>query len=424
MIYNIIRLILGLLFIISGWVKAIDPIGVSYKIMEYANSFSMPWLESISIPLAVALCALELFVGIMLFFKLWQRAIAYVSFIFLLYFTVVTLFLYLIPDISIKECGCFGDAFSLTNGQTFFKNIVFFTMSFIYTRKIFISHVNSSNRYYYDSTFMTSRKKKQLKSFRFTIYVFIFIFSLSIPLYSATFLPPFTYLPFNIGDSLREGDNSKTKESVVTKLLYENISTGEIKEFDIDDTEWQDDEIWRYVDTKTIGGSDKPVVDKISIFDENKDNVTDQLLDKKEYSFYVISQNIKDLNYNDINKLSNLYKLNKTGRINLVVLTASHIQEVKTVLSFYGWNDIEAYNVDLVELKSLLRNTKGLVLVDNSKISGKWNFRQSVFKSISYNDIQPLIEWEKNAIIVYYIVIGLIATIMLYLIYSYHTTRR
>lgn len=423
MIYTVIRLLLGLLFITSGWVKAIDPVGVSYKIAEYGASFGMEWMTNIALPVAIFLCALELFIGLMLFFKLWQRAISYFTLLFMLFFTIITLYLVIVPDVDVKECGCFGEAFILTNTETFIKNIVFLLFSFFYARKNFIASKNSGNKYYYDTGFMSVRKKRQLKLLRFAVYFYIFSFSLIIPLYSAIYLPPYTYLPYDIGTDLRNLDHVQEDESV-TKLIYENIATGEKRKFDVEESEWQDDTKWKYVNTETTGGTSTPVVSGLTLYDSEKKCATADIIEKDGYTFLVIAQNIKDVDYQDIKKLENLYKLNNAEKIHLAVITASPINSANIILNNYGWNNVDIYNGDLVELKSILREKKGVILFDNGVISGKWNFRGNILKNISFNDLPPLVSWEKNTIIIYFIVVGLFMAIMLYLVGVYHRTRR
>lgn len=423
MFYTILRLLLGALFIFSGWVKAIDPAGLSYKIEDYSHSLGMPWLEDFAMVLAVMLCAFELFVGLMMFFKLWQKAISSTIFLSLIFFTIVTLVPLIFPSITIEECGCFGDVVILTNDQTFWKNIVFLLLSFLYVRYIFITSSRNNNKYYYDNHFMSVRKKRQLKCLRFVVYLYILSFSVAIPLYSVIYLPPYTHLPYDIGRSVVSTDHAITIETE-TKLIYENIATGEKQTFEIDDPQWQDDTKWRYVETLTTGDETYQNKTSLVIYDKDKNDVTEKLLDKQGYTFLVIAHNIKDINYQELNSLESLLKLGKANKIELAVVTATSIETAEIVLNTHGWNSVDAYNCDLVQLKSLLRDKKGVVLFKDGIISGKWNFKGNILKNISYNDLQPLIDWEYNAIIFFFVIVGLFMAIMLYLVIEYHRSRR
>ena len=121
---NICRLIVALTFIFSGYVKAIDPLGTQYKINDYLQAAGLggllPGIATLS--LSVLLSALEFFVGILLLFAINRRIISRVALVFMAVMTAVTFWLWVANPIS--DCGCFGDAVHLTNGQTLLKNLV------------------------------------------------------------------------------------------------------------------------------------------------------------------------------------------------------------------------------------------------------------------------------------------------------------
>ena len=72
MIRNILRIIVAIIFIISGFVKAIDTVGFSFKLEEYFSPsvFNIPFLEQLSLPLAIFVVAFELILGLTLLLKI------------------------------------------------------------------------------------------------------------------------------------------------------------------------------------------------------------------------------------------------------------------------------------------------------------------------------------------------------------------
>ncbi len=116
------RIIVGLVFIFSGFVKAIDPMGFTYKITDYCTAFGLNALKDIALPLALILIVLEFLVGIALVFNAHKKLAALGATIFMLVFTPLTLVLAITNPVS--DCGCFGDAWVLTNWETFFKNVI------------------------------------------------------------------------------------------------------------------------------------------------------------------------------------------------------------------------------------------------------------------------------------------------------------
>lgn len=125
---NIIRYILAVCFIFSGFVKAVDPVGTQIKFQDYLQAFSIHLLTSSDILLAACILAgLEFLIGIYLFFGVYRKGTSIITLILLLIFTPFTLYLALKNPVS--DCGCFGDALILTNWQTFVKNVILLVMA-------------------------------------------------------------------------------------------------------------------------------------------------------------------------------------------------------------------------------------------------------------------------------------------------------
>ena len=76
---------LGVLFVVSGFVKAVDPVGLSYKIEEYLGMFQLSGWSGLSMLLSVLLCAAELTLGLLLLLRLWRRITAVAVTLFILY---------------------------------------------------------------------------------------------------------------------------------------------------------------------------------------------------------------------------------------------------------------------------------------------------------------------------------------------------
>lgn len=110
--------------VFSGYVKAIDPLGTQYKIGDYLGALGLrdavnDWL---TLGASVGISALEFCLGIFLLFAIHRRVVSRISVVFMAIMTIITLWLWVANPIS--DCGCFGDAIILTNGQTLLKNIV------------------------------------------------------------------------------------------------------------------------------------------------------------------------------------------------------------------------------------------------------------------------------------------------------------
>ena len=121
---NLCRFLLGALFIFSGFVKAVDPLGFFYKIQDYLTAFDMiSWFPSYApLLVGIVLSAIEFSVGVFLFLGIRRKVASALALLLMVVMTPLTLYLALANPVS--DCGCFGDAWILTNWQTFGKNVV------------------------------------------------------------------------------------------------------------------------------------------------------------------------------------------------------------------------------------------------------------------------------------------------------------
>ena len=121
---NVCRFIVALTFIFSGFVKAIDPLGTQYKINDYLQALGCEGIVPpiVTLGISVLLSAVEFYTGMMLLFAINRRVMSRVAVGFMVIMTIVTFWLWVANPIT--DCGCFGDAVHLTNGQTLLKNVV------------------------------------------------------------------------------------------------------------------------------------------------------------------------------------------------------------------------------------------------------------------------------------------------------------
>ncbi|MEM9025176.1 MAG: DoxX family protein, partial [Bacteroidota bacterium] len=152
------RLLVGSLFIVSGLIKANDPLGFSYKLNDYfaPGVLDLPWLDPFALELSVFICVAEIVLGVAILFgskmKLasWSLLLMMVFFTFLTGYTAIGNWFFDNPestttlffedlfgfkarqDISyMKDCGCFGDALKLDPWESFLKDVVLLVFSVI-----------------------------------------------------------------------------------------------------------------------------------------------------------------------------------------------------------------------------------------------------------------------------------------------------
>lgn len=119
----------GLLFLFSATVKGVDILGTTLKINEYMTSFGLPIAEGWAKVLAYLLVDFEFFLGLTLFSGVWRRVTSSLPVLFMLPLTLLTLYVAIANPV--KDCGCFGDAITISNSATFWKNIFLLILSVI-----------------------------------------------------------------------------------------------------------------------------------------------------------------------------------------------------------------------------------------------------------------------------------------------------
>lgn len=354
------RILFGAVFIFSGFVKAIDPLGSAYKFQDYFMAFGMEWLYFSALPLAVLLSTLEFVIGLAVLLGLKMRWSAWGGLIFMAFFTPLTLYVALTDPV--PDCGCFGDALIISNWDTFYKNIV------ILAAALFI--------------FLHRNKVRPLLSDKgdwwLTGLITVFVVGLSV--YCLRYLPVIDFRPWKVGNQV--GDLMiPTPEVADIYLIYENRQTGEVREWPANDFPWDDPEwvaAWQYKDQRReiIQPFVEAPISDFMIVDEFGDELTDYYLFNPEYQFIIIAYDLGNTNTRTF-----------TRRINPLALAAESNDYSFIVLSGNSFEQIDAfrhrhqtpypfYQSDEISLKTIIRSNPGLVLMKDGKILGKWAFRR------------------------------------------------
>lgn len=119
---RICEVLIGLVFFVAGTLKLMDPVGSGLIMDEYIKFFHLGFLRFASHFLASALALFECVLGSALIAGVWRKAVGVVSGITILFFTIITLILFIAKPA--MDCGCFGEFIHLGHGQTLTKNLI------------------------------------------------------------------------------------------------------------------------------------------------------------------------------------------------------------------------------------------------------------------------------------------------------------
>ena len=233
---HICRIVAGAVFAFSGFVKAVDPWGTALKVNEYLSIYDLEFLSPASMVFSIWLCGAELMMGLMLLFKVRTRLVSIFALVSMVFFTVLTFLS--ATWIPVEDCGCFGDALKLSPWATFLKNLILLPMVVVVWY-----------RYRNYQAWVFSRRELLLT-------VTFCLTAMGVGTYCYFTLPLIDFLPYKEGANIYEmiteqhydGKEDIAEEEYV--LVYRNIRTGKLREFKIDDTEWQNEDKWEWVETR------------------------------------------------------------------------------------------------------------------------------------------------------------------------------
>ena len=103
-ILSIARILFGITFLFSGFVKAVDPIGFAYKIEDYLISFQLLPFLPLALAFAIALIVLELMLGVFVLLGNYRKITTLLSVMFMAVMTPMTLYIALKNPV--EDCGC------------------------------------------------------------------------------------------------------------------------------------------------------------------------------------------------------------------------------------------------------------------------------------------------------------------------------
>ncbi|RPH31246.1 MAG: DoxX family membrane protein [Bacteroidales bacterium] len=354
---NVCRYLLALLFIFSGFVKGVDPLGFAYKLDDYFKAFHADFLESLSLVLSFTLCAAELFIGLLLLFGVRLRLAAWGAFLFMAFFTPLTFVLAIFNPV--HDCGCFGDAIKLTNWETFYKNIVFFAAAIVLLK------------------WRTLLSQSKLALQEVVLFVLLFAIAFLPPYIGYTRLPLYDFRPYRVGVNIPEAMSTpEGAPADVYKTTLYYTKDGEVKEFNETNIPWQDT-TWKYVDAKSelVKKGYTPPIESFSLQTTEGNEVTDEVLSFPSYYFLVVSYRLDKSNRKSVDRLNELYFKAKSLGYGFACVTNSAKGDIDAFIARTG----AAYpflNADGIMLKTVIRANPGLVLINRGTIIGKWHYNR------------------------------------------------
>ncbi len=355
---NICRIILGITFIFSGFVKAVDPLGSVYKIEDYLEAFHLAeYIPSFLIFTgAIVLSGLEFTLGMWIFLGIKRKISTVLAIFFMGIMTPLTLYLAITNPVT--DCGCFGDVWVLTNWETFIKNVILLVAAVSIFRWRRFLHP------------MISEKSQWIVA----PYVVFFIFGLSG--YCISRLPVFDFRPYKIGNNIEEGMRIPEGAALpVYETTFVLEKEGVLREFTLEE---YPDSTWNFVEARTVlkrKGYEPPIHDFSLLLQDTGEDITEEVLADKGYTFLLIANRLEEADDSNIDLINEIYDYSIENGYAFYCLTSSPEEEI----AFWQERTGAEYPfcfTDNITLKTIIRSNPGLLLLRNGTILNKWSHNQ------------------------------------------------
>ncbi len=405
------RVLVGSLFIVSGLIKANDPIGFSYKLEEYfaADVLNIPFLEPLALQLAILICVVEIVLGVAVLVGSKIKLVSWSLLLMIIFFTFLTFYSAYFNKVT--DCGCFGDALKFTPWQSFTKDIIlFFFIAIIFIRK---GHMRENDKrddmvYFSFSLLFIILFSVGVISWSFPILFSAITFALiyvvkhflSVPqkdwimagvatvlsfgysYYCVEHLPVRDFRPYAEGKNIEQGMMSCEELGIPCPkfgYLYTltNKSTGATKEMSdkeyIETGAWED-ESWEITETSdpiTIEEGYEPPVHDFNFFNEDGDDLTYDILGAEKL-ILIVAYDLSKSDEKAQAQLNELMQQAQNQGITVIGATATGYDETN---DFRHKHQVmyPYFTADGTMLKTIIRSNPGLVYLEKGTVVKKWH---------------------------------------------------
>jgi uncharacterized membrane protein YphA (DoxX/SURF4 family) len=354
----LLRIVVGVLFIFSGLVKANDPLGLSYKMNEFFEVWHMFWMMPYSLMLSIIMIAFEIIAGVALLLGYAYRIFSFLLLLLIVFFTFLTA--YVLFSGKIKECGCFGECIKITNEETFAKDVALTVLGII----LFI---------------FRNRIKPIFPRFVGTsLMVLTVFFAFGIQWWSLEHLPFYDCLPYKVGTDINKGMKippGAIPDKYESIMIYEK--NGVKKEFTMADYPWQDT-TWKFVDRKDKliqKGNAEPKIKDFVITDYDGNDHTYEILNAPGYTFLLFIKDPGTARNDNLDRLKNLVAQAQKQNIPFYVLCSADKERATALQKSWGLSSVDFLVLDQTAVKTAMRSNPGLMLLEKGVVKGKWSFR-------------------------------------------------
>ncbi len=355
---DLCRVLLGLTFIFSGFVKTVDPWGTALKITEYLNVYGFGGLNDYRFGFAIWFCAAELMMGFMLTFRVKTRLISIFAMLVMTFFLVLTFLSATV--LPVEDCGCFGDALRLTPWASFGKNVVLWALALV--------------------VWLDARRRMTFFPVTVREWVLTLTFAAlagGLGAYCYRHLPLIDFLPYKKGVNLREAVRGEVADDGdETRMIYRRLEDGSLHDFSVADTTWWDTTRWEFVEMVEDERFEPAMaLREFAVFDAAGD-VTDELVDYPGRVYMLCAVKLELIKPRWAAKFEKIALRADEQGAKVVLLTATPLGgEQEMEMTWGEAPPVKVCNVDATTMITMLRASVGMVVLEDGVIVDKRNCR-------------------------------------------------
>lgn len=368
---SISRVIVGVLFIFSGLIKANDPLGLSYKMQEFFEIWGWNSLNDSTLILSVLMIAFEIIAGVAVLLGWQMRLFSWLLLLLTIFFTFLTG--YALFSGKVRECGCFGDCIPLTAQQSFIKDLVLLILILL----IFTNR-NTIKNYLSGASALT-------------ILVISTIFSFAFQWYVLKHLPVVDCLPYKIGRNIPEQMKipaGAIQDSTVITFVYQK--QGKQVEFTADKfPEDFNDSLYVFVkryDKLIRQGNAVVAIKDFALSTIIGNDTTQEVLNAPGYSVLVFTKGINEEHPSWTENFKKLYRNIISKKIPFYFIT-NDFSNISGWMEKAAINNVTILKCDFVAIKTAARADPTLYLLHQGNIINKWSYADF---DKAYHFIKPI----------------------------------
>ena len=372
---TIIRILVGVLFIISGLVKANDPLGLAYKMQEFFEVWNgdlaashffaknalihfFHWLHNGALLLSIVMITLEIIAGAALLIGWQKRTVLWLLLVLILFFTFLTGYAY--ASGKFKNCGCFGDCLPITPLTSFGKDVaLLLAIIFLLFNQKYIQPIAA-------------------KGVQWATMAFTFLGTLLFQWYVLAYLPVVDCLPYKKGADIAQGMKipaNAIPDSFAIRFVYQK--EGKQYEFSPENLP-ADLDTYEFVERtdKLIrkGNAEPPIKGFALSGVTNQDSTAIVLAQPYAVLYFLEGQN--GVAPEDKAQFVQIYQQAQQRNIPVYLIS----NRLETVLAQFSTAQFPAagfFKIDYTAFKTAARSNPTIYLLQKGRIINKWSGRRS-----------------------------------------------